>query len=124
MLQSVLKYGFIHDAATSLCKAFLGQFEITRGKDRETFASTFEGHRARIAMTDIKIDTKINTHSNCWLTSARGKSWADWQKCGYTSEAAWEEAIRQERLEYLISANRDVIPLFVRAIFRCRQDDV
>ncbi len=68
-------------------------------------------------MADIKIDTKINTQSNRWLTSAISTSWADWQKCGYASNTAWEEAIKQECLEYLISANCYVITLFVRAIF-------
>ena len=119
-LQSTMKYGFVHDAAVCLTKAFLKQFEGARGKERESFASSFEGHHERIwdkAVIDANITTKINTQSNRWLTSAIGTSWADWQKCGYQTEEAWVDAIKQERLEFLIAANRDIITLFVRAIF-------
>ncbi len=67
-LQSSMQYSFVrvHDTAVVLTKTFLKQFEAARGKERESFASTFEGHHARIWEKAIETKPGSSFHlSDC-----------------------------------------------------------
>jgi hypothetical protein len=111
---------WFHDAATACKDALLKLFESKKGKDRESFSAKFESHAARIwekAMEDAKISGAFIRASSQYLVHCMGTSWAEWEKCGFTSSEEHLGAVADARIEYAILINREFLEQFKKCIF-------
>eukprot|EP00961_Rhodomonas_salina_P123993 1671047-Rhodomonas_salina.1 len=123
IVSNVLKYGFIHDAATVCKNVLLTEYNTCTATKRSTFSTKFDDYSAEkfsIPLDAAAIPHKLISQSARWMVDHMGSGWSDFACMGYLNLEAHTDAVKEEQLDWLTYIQQDFITRIVKALFRRR----
>eukprot|EP00961_Rhodomonas_salina_P164418 2214933-Rhodomonas_salina.1 len=120
IISNVLKYGFIHNAATVCKNVLLTEYNMCTATKHSTFSTKFEDYSAEkfsVQLEAATIPHKLILQSAQWMVDHMGLGWSDFACMGYVNLESHADAAKEEQMDWLTYIQQDFITHIIKALF-------